>query len=188
MNSYRRTLRGISIAGLVVFALSAMLSLILLGATGGAMPTGGVGLVVVSTLLMSIAGVAITVWLVTFLLYLHASSIAAGHADIVAAIEKTSTSPAPLRPQAPVRQSSASDDAPADHPDPLPSGMTAQRPGSAELFEPLLGRTVSVRGYTGTTPPHFRRVEGVLTKDSAGQYWVGNLRVDSLDDTKVAVI
>lgn len=145
---------------------------------------------------LSLAAAFASLWAMVFLAYLIASSIDEGHAEIVAAIRQASEDLTKRAPLSDARLSAGSLPAPSAS---LPHVLTLQDtdavvsepphldPQSASMFEELLGRRLLVRGYTKTEPPQFRRVEGVLSKDSAGQYWVGNSRVDNLKDTKLAI-
>lgn len=200
MSRYRRLLRNMWVTCAVVVVGSAGIGLILANAARESFaieedPEINIGVLTTSALLLNAAGVFAALWAATFLAYLITSAMDEGRAEILAVIRAASQDSAQG-----ARSRSAGPGAgslrTAIGPDPSSAQDTGThvveppRPDSrlSATFEELLGRKLVVRGYTTTEPPQFRRVEGVLTKDAAGQYWIGNSRVDNLRDTKLQII
>lgn len=194
MSRYRRLFRNLWIACAVIAVTSAAIGLLVANAASEMLateddPEMSVGVLTTSALLLNAAGVFAALWAATFLAYLVTSAMDAGRAEILAAIRAASQDSMPAAPSrsaqprsGALRSVTAVSNPTDDDPEPSDPGRH-----SASTFEEFLGRSLLVRGYTATEPPQFRRVEGVLTKDSAGQYWIGNSRVDNLNDTKLEV-
>jgi len=187
------------IACVVIVVVSAAMGLLLARVASKGLdvdedPTIDLGAMATSALLLNTAAVFAALWAATFLAYLVTSAMDEGRAEILAAIREASRDSTPRTPPRSAGLGAGSLRTPTG-----PDTSTAQDTGThvvepprpdpqlISAFEELLGRKLLVRGHTTVEPPQFRRVEGVLTKDAAGQYWIGNSRVDNLRDTKLEI-